>query len=459
MGHLAPPRRASDAPAGSGSGTHDRAPRPAIRLFGALTIEVEGRVLGSGDLGGTRPKQVLEILLAARGHLVAVDRLAELLWGAEPPRNAAGALQTFVSVLRRHLSPDRRRARELVVTATEAYRFATDLVALDLDRFDELLERSAHEPTRQARASLEAALRLVRGDVLEDEPYAGWAVDLRGSYGGRVLGARLDAADAALAELDYGPALNHAQAAAALDAFSERACRLEMLALYALGRGHEALERYRGFRARLDADLGLEPTAETRSVEAAILRQEDVQQLLPRPIRRTAVDAGFGAVRLLGRGAELETLQRAVEAALGGGVTLVHVESEPGLGKTRLLDELEARLGAVDVRVGRASCSELERHLPYVPLATALRRALAGGSCDGHAPPALAPHPARARSGRDPRAERAEVDVLESLVALVAEPRSAGALARRPALGRRPNDGRRSGYLRRPAAPDSGRRS
>src|SRR5262245_45797860 len=108
----------------SAADTH--APRPVIRLFGTLEIEDGGRVLGPRDLGGTRPKQVLELLLAARGHLVAVDRLAELLWGEDLPQNAANALQTFVSVLRRNLSADRARARELVVTETEAYRFATE---------------------------------------------------------------------------------------------------------------------------------------------------------------------------------------------------------------------------------------------------------------------------------------------------------------------------------------------
>jgi hypothetical protein len=42
--------------------------RPVIRLFGAFEIEDCPRTLGARDLGGARPKQVLEILLAARGH-------------------------------------------------------------------------------------------------------------------------------------------------------------------------------------------------------------------------------------------------------------------------------------------------------------------------------------------------------------------------------------------------------
>ncbi len=192
----------------------------------------------------------------------------------------------------------------------------------------------------------------MRGDVLEDEPYAGWAQDLRGTYQGRVLGAHLEAADAALAELDFDAALVHAEAATALDASanarSERRCWRCMRS----GRQHEALDAYRGFRARLDEELGLGPTPETRALETAILRQDDVGRLLPRPIRR---DAGgrrqSRSIRLLGRMAELETLEYSVREALEGSFALLMVEGEAGLGKTRLLDELSATL--VGVRIGR----------------------------------------------------------------------------------------------------------
>jgi DNA-binding SARP family transcriptional activator len=389
-----------------------------IRLFGPLTIEDGGRTLGPRDLGGARPKQVLEILLAARGHHVATDRLADLLWPERRPQNTAGSLQTFVSALRRHLTHDRERARELVVTEAQAYRFATGLVDFDLDHFDGLVERSAGEPTRMARHSLEQALSLVRGDLLEDEPYAVWAQDLRGTYQGRVLGAHLDAADAALAELDYAEALTHADAAAALDRFSERAQRTAMLALYALGRQHEALQVWHRFRTLIGGELGLEPAAQTRALQTAILRQEDVRTLLPRPIERARREAGERSVRLLGRAGELGTLERAARQALGGSFALLLIEAEAGLGKTRLLQELATRLA--DVRVGRASCSELERHLPYVPLAAALRDALTRAELSGQhwaalrkIVPELTPP--------DPPAEFAEIDVLEALVGVLAD--------------------------------------
>jgi DNA-binding SARP family transcriptional activator len=388
-----------------------------IRMFGPLAIENGARTLGPRDLGGARPKQVLEILLAARGHLVATDRLADLLWPQRAPQNAAGSLQTFVSALRRHVTLDRERARELVVTEAKAYRFATNLVDFDLDRFDELVERSAREPTRVARRSLEQALALVRGELLEDEPYSPWAQDLRGTYQGRVLGAHLDAADAALAELDYPDALAHSQAAAALDSFSERAQRTAMLALYALGRQHEALQVYRRFRASIERELGLEPTAQTRALQSAILRQEDVRALIPRPIEPPRGDAGKSSVRLLGRAGELATLERAVGQAFGGSFALLLVEGEAGLGKTRLLDELTASL--VGVRVGRARCSELERDLPYVPLATALRDALTGAELTEHHRPPLRKIVPELMPA-DPSAQFAEVEVLEALVEVLA---------------------------------------
>jgi DNA-binding SARP family transcriptional activator len=391
--------------------------RLQIRLFGPLAIE-DARTLGPRDLGGSRPKQVLEILLTARGHRVPTDRLADLLWGEQLPQNAAGSLQTFVSVLRRHLASDRERARELVVTEAEAYRFATDLVDLDLDRFDQLLERSAHEPTRSARRSLEEALGLVRGEVLEDEPYADWAQGLRSTYQGRVLGASLEAAEAALAELDYAGALAHTEAAIALDRFSERAHRSAMLALYALGRQYDALELYRGFRMRLDEELGLDPTTETRALESAILRQEDIHSLLPRPIGPAQGGPDERSVRLLGRTSELDALERSVRHALDGSLALLMIEGEAGLGKTRLLDELAMSL--VGVRVGRASCSELERHLPYVPLAAALRSALARAELDAQRLPALRQILPELRVD-EPAEDVAEVDALEALVELIAE--------------------------------------
>jgi DNA-binding SARP family transcriptional activator len=388
-----------------------------IKLLGPLEIIIGERRIGAGGLGGVRPKQVLEILLAARGHPVATDRLADLLWGRELPLNAPNALQTFISTLRRHLTPDRDWARTLVITDAQAYRFATDLVTLDLDRFDTLLERRSGDPSRVVRRRLAHALALVRGGVLDDEPYAEWAFELRRHYHARVLEARVDAADLALCEGDYGDALRHAEAAIEMDRFSEQAHRLAMLALYALGRQHEALRTFTQLRNALDQELGLEPMPDIRALHSAILRHDELARLIPRHQQSPGAQRVSQArAVLLGRANERATLETVTRRALDGSFALTLLEGDAGLGKSRLLDELDASLEGVPV--GRSSCSELERHLPYVPLATAIRDALRDLMPEPTSLPALREILPELRLGSEDR-PFAEVDALEALVQLV----------------------------------------
>ena len=306
-----------------------------------------------------------------------IDRLAELLWGERAPDNFAASIQTFISTLRRHLCADQSCARELVVTERGAYRFAVERAIIDIDRFDELLARAGRAATDAARRSLSDALALAPAEVLEDEPYADWAQELRGTYRSRVIGANLEAADAALIARDFRASLSHAQAATRMDRFSERAHRTEMLALYAMGRDHEALEAYRRLRCLLVGELGLEPNAESRTLEAAVLRQDEVSSLLPRPSREMQLrSAGHPWLLFLGRRAELAALAETLDSALAGEFALVLVEGEAGIGKSRLLDEFASTLDGV--RVGRARCSALEQHLAHVPLAAVLREVLKG---------------------------------------------------------------------------------
>ncbi|MBV9917734.1 MAG: AAA family ATPase [Solirubrobacterales bacterium] len=388
-----------------------------IRLFGSIGVEHAEQRLGPRDFGGNRPKQILEILLAARGGPVPVERLAEMLWGEHVPDNFAASIQTFVSTLRRHLCADTRCARELIVTESGAYRFAVEHADIDLDRFDRLLARAGRAPTEAARRCLLDALSLATAELLEDEPYADWVEELRGTYRGRVIGAHLEAADAALIAHDYQAALTHAQAAARLDPFSERAHRIGMLALYAMGRAHEALEGYRRLRSLLVGELGLEPSAATRRLEAAILRQDDASSLLPRPSREMQLRTSSQPWLLfLGRRAELDRLGQCLASAVGGDFAMVLLEGEAGIGKSRLLDEFAASLDGV--RVGRARCSALEQHLPRVPLAAALRGALDQLDLDATQLPALRGVLPELSLGERP-AEFGEIDVLEAIVEVI----------------------------------------
>ncbi len=78
--------------------------------------------------------------------------------------------------------------------------------------------------------------------------------------------------------------------------------------------------------------------------------------------------------RFVGRAAELEELRGGLAQAVAGRPSLAFVAGESGVGKTRLLGELERAAHADGVRVLSGDCVELgEGELPYAPLVAALR--------------------------------------------------------------------------------------
>ena len=77
----------------------------------------------------------------------------------------------------------------------------------------------------------------------------------------------------------------------------------------------------------------------------------------------------------VGRAAELEVLEAALARAEGGVAGAVFVCGESGIGKTRLLRELERRAADRGARVMRGECPAFGAgELAYAPIASALRR-------------------------------------------------------------------------------------
>src|SRR5829696_5815089 len=83
---------------------------------------------------------------------------------------------------------------------------------------------------------------------------------------------------------------------------------------------------------------------------------------------------GVTSTRLVGRSLELAQLEAALSEAAAGQPSLAFVVGESGVGKSRLVAELQARADADGVRVLHGDCVELgDGELAYAPLITALR--------------------------------------------------------------------------------------
>src|SRR6201998_3027384 len=71
-----------------------------LGVLGPLQVRQDGAPL---TIPGANPRAILTMLGLPGGSVVSADTLVELLWGEDPPRTAAKALQTHISGLRRTL--------------------------------------------------------------------------------------------------------------------------------------------------------------------------------------------------------------------------------------------------------------------------------------------------------------------------------------------------------------------
>jgi len=345
-----------------------------FRILGPLEVCSEGRAV---PLRSSRQRTLLAILLLHANEVVSTERLFDELWGERPPATAAKTLQMHVSHLRKLLG-HAGHADGPIVTRAPGYAIEVGPEQFDLRRFEELSAggREALDAGDPAAASegLRVALGLWRGPPLADfafEPFAQAEI-------ARLEELRLGALeDRIAADLELG---RHAQLVGELEGLvSEHPLRERprgqlMLALYRCGRQAEALQAYRGARRALVEELGLEPSRELRALEQAILTQDPG---LDAPARaapaRVAGTPGSGPGAFVGRERELDELMAALGDARAGRGRLVLVAGEPGIGKSRLAEELATRAEQLGVRVLSGRCWEAGGAPAFWPWVQALR--------------------------------------------------------------------------------------
>ena len=227
-----------------------------------------------GEIRVAAPKEraALTVLGLRVGVAVGIGELIDALWGDDPPISAAKAVRTYVSSLRRVLPPGS------IDTVGRGYRLKVDPDGVDLFVFEGLAaagrEALMAGDAHAAVESLRGALGLWRGEPLEELVDQAWgAAEATRLVEGRrncveLLGeARLALGEAASLVGDF-------EAAVAAEPLRERRWAQLMLALYRAGRQAEALRAFQRLRGHLADQLGIEPSAELRALEEAILLQK-----------------------------------------------------------------------------------------------------------------------------------------------------------------------------------------
>ena len=158
-----------------------------------------------------------------------------------------------------------------------------------------------------------------------------------------------------------------------------------MLALYRSGRQAEALDAYRSAHHALVEELGVEPGRELKELHAAILEQDPALDPQPSAARvRRPADAegraiGTSSDSFVGREHELSEFRATFDDALAGRSSLFLIAGEPGIGKSRLADELTSTAEGRGARVCWGRCWEAGGAPAYWPWVEALRAYIRDG--------------------------------------------------------------------------------
>ena len=156
-------------------------------------------------------------------------------------------------------------------------------------------------------------------------------------------------------------ALAYAERLLRADPLREETCRLLMRLHDARGDAARALRVYHACAAALERELGVEPSPATRAAYEA---------LLPGAHRTTDES---GQALLIGRAEERARLTRLWRAAEDGHARLVLVTGEPGIGKSRLVEELRSWCAHRGAATAEARSYEAEGALAYGPVVAWLR--------------------------------------------------------------------------------------
>lgn len=244
----------------------------SVQLFGALQIRRNGTALTAADLGGCKPRHILEILLLNLGTPVSKTQLIDTLWGPSASDGAVATLESYVCGLRRAIQPGQTKTGPLR-TANSGYVLDPQLVDLDLTRFRCLLSAAAAAAPEDAYPILVEALALSAEPLLGFELVADWADEARGRQHAERVAAMLAAAEAATVLKRPHEAISWAQSAIRSEPLTERAWMVLVEAYELAGLPAEGLSAYDRCRRLFDRDLACPPGPALQAAHLRLLRQ------------------------------------------------------------------------------------------------------------------------------------------------------------------------------------------
>lgn len=331
-----------------------------IRLLGVPLVEGPQGIV---PIRGSKTRALLFYLAAHPNVAVSRAQVASLLWENDDEFIARNSLNTTLSRLRAMLPvwP--------LITDRQTLRWNTESgCGVDIHSFDQWMKDTTSRGEERWDAVHERRQRMCTMDLWHGEfladfhpsghiLFADWMRDQRLVWNGRALRVLTELVRLDEEVGDWAAMERHARLGIRIDSFQESLHQAVMLALFRQGDRTAALAHFESVRRLLAVELGIDP--ETNTV---LLRQAIAQQTVP-PARagaRTVVPR-LGVYRhpdsrgpadtppIVGRAREMEALWSALPLENRAGYPMVLVRGENGIGKSRLVQEIQASLRRLEM--------------------------------------------------------------------------------------------------------------
>ncbi|MCL4562735.1 MAG: tetratricopeptide repeat protein [Chloroflexi bacterium] len=322
----------------------------SLFLMGQMAVTLDGQPVTGFESGKVRALLAYLAIETDRTH--SRETLANLLWPDQPEQAARNNLRQALANLRQAVGDHKAHPPFLEITRETVQFNQSSDHWIDAAAFSKLLGAAQKHRHRHPESCplcarwLEQAAELYQGSFLENfyvgdsAPFEEWSLVKREKLQHLALGTFFHLAAANERDGDYERAYQYASRQLELDPWREEAYLQAMRAQAFQGHRNAALALYDTCRSLLKAELGVEPTVETRALYEQIRsgkltygqrsRQNHLANL-PEP-----------GTPFIDRGKELEEIETLLENPACRLVTLI---GQGGIGKTRLALKIAQETG------------------------------------------------------------------------------------------------------------------
>jgi len=247
-----------------------------VNMLGPVEIVRDpARSLGTDAWPTRRARDILCFIVSRRHHRASKDTIIDTFWGETDFEVVEKNFHPTVSHIRKALNSNQPLKQNFLLYRDGDYQLNPEFsYRIDTEEFDRLVSQA--ESARRARQfdqyiqNCESALRLYRGEFMQGS-YDPWVEEQRSYYREQYLSLLESLAAVAQSDADWPRVMQLAQLIIHDDPFREDIHCMIMRAHAAVGNRGAVKDQFEIVKKLLEAELGVEPSAETRKLLRQLL--------------------------------------------------------------------------------------------------------------------------------------------------------------------------------------------